>query len=828
MPSALQIVGLDHIGVDAVHGARPRLVANFALRNGTPTARQALARAASGGRWNADELVHRLVLLGKHGQGHELAASLQASATVQLAVLLGTQRYAPSDVHAAIHLLRAIGSAYGPAALKHDGRLLLLELLAQRGETDKELEAWLGTLDEDAPQLALQTGLLRANAVRTAGAGTKPDGARWESTVAAVFRADGLEPIRVRSDDRLAFDHLSTSEPAAMSTVGGPLVTVVVTREAGWTPSGVRSVLEQSHHELEILVVDWPGSDAATVWDVDDARIRRVSVDGATSAVHARNLAVAHHARGDLVTIARRGDWLHPRRTERQVAHLAAEPADVACLTQVLHATDDLVFGRTTHDPFFIQPGAGTLLARGTVFDRVGYWDPAAPDGLADQELVARLSAAVGRPVPTVGTAPLTLARYTPDPRGPYHVEPRARWYTSAYRTWHETSAPAALKLPAEPMTHQVLPTPPAAASDRAQEVDIAYVTDFRFSGGNSSVSANEIQILADAGYRVAMVHLESPSLLHDTRLHPRTLDTARRPGIVLATLDHPVHTRLTVVRHPTVLQLAEPRRSAITTDSLAIVVNHAPYEADLGGSHYDAAVAAANAAAIFGTTPTVYPESGLIRTLLDGMLDPQLVASTSWTGVLPGAGALRKPRRVARWRVTGRPRPVIGRHSRDNITKWPDADALRAVYPVDGTADVRVLGGAAGAWKRTGIEVEAAWTVYPFGSRSVGEFLDELDFWVYLHGPELHESFGMAIVEALAAGLVVILPTYMEQTFGDAAVYAEPDEVQSLVQHLWRNPAAYSAQSERAIAAAARRFGPEALLDRIAGILSERHSGSS
>lgn len=824
MTSAPPTSGPDRIGVDAVYGERPLFVANYALRNGMPMARQLLARVASHGRWSADELVHRLAVLGKHGQDHDLAASLRPWATVQLARLLGTQNHSPSDAYAAIRLLRAVGSAHGPSALKHEGRLLLLELLAQRGETDVELETWLGSLRRNTHQLAVQTGLLRANTANPFGTGTtERDPATWESSIARVFQADGLEPISLRPGDGPAFGRLSAAGPTSASAGADPLVSVVVTPDATWTPSAVRSVLEQSHRSLEILVADWPGSIATADWEVDDVRVRRIAVDRAASAVHARNVVVADHAAGDLVTIAHGDDWLHPRRIERQVAHLAEQPDDVACLANVVPATDDLVFERATDDAFFVQPGAGTLLVRRTTFDEVGFWDPGAPDGLAERELVARLAAVTGRPVPSVGSAPLTLSRHRPALRGPHYVEPRARWYTSAYRTWHETSALKDLRLPVDPTPSPALPTPPATTSDRRVEVDVAYVTDFRFPGGNSTIAANEIQILDDSGYRVTMVHVESPVLPHELRLNPRTLDTARRPGVHLATLDDPVHARLTIVRHPTVLQLAEPQRSAMTTDELAVVVNHAPYEADLSGSYYDAAVVAANAAAIFGATPTVYPESGLIRTLLDGMLDPRLVAGTNWTGVLPGGAVpAREPRRPARRGITGRPRPVIGRHSRDNRAKWPDADALRIVYPVDGTWDVRVLGGAASARKRTGIDVETAWTVYPFGSRPVGEFLDELDFWVYLHGPELYESFGMAIVEALAAGLVVVLPRYMEQTFGDAAVYAEPEEVQPLVRSLWQDPRAYAAQSGRALAAAARDFGPRALVDRVARLMGD------
>lgn len=444
MPRAPHATSPDRIGVDAMHGRRPLFLAGYALRNGSPGVRQILARAASQGRWDADELVHRLAVLRKHDQDHEIAAALQPWATVQLARLLGTQGHAPSDAWAATLLLQAVRSAHGLAALRHEGRLLLLELLAQQGETDPELEEWLHSLRKNAPRLAVQTALVRANAGNPFRSGTpEQDTTAWAASVGESFRTNGLETPVVRPGPGPAFDRLSTVGPVAATTDAGPLVTVVVTPDESWTPSTVRSVLAQSYPALEILVVDWSGAVAAPDWTVDDERVRRIAPDGATSSTHARNLAVADHAAGDLVTVASGTDWLHPRRIERQVRRLAEEPDAVACLASVVHATDDLVFGRAADEVFLVHPGPGTVLMRRAAFGTVGYWDTGAPTGLADQELVARLAAVTGRPVPSVGGAPLTIIRHQPAALGPHFVEPHARWYTSAYRTWHETAAPS-------------------------------------------------------------------------------------------------------------------------------------------------------------------------------------------------------------------------------------------------------------------------------------------------------------------------------------------------------------------------------------------------
>ena len=65
-------------------------------------------------------------------------------------------------------------------------------------------------------------------------------------------------------------------------------------------------------------------------------------------------------------------------------------------------------------------------------------------------------------------------------------------------------------------------------------------------------------------------------------------------------------------------------------------------------------------------------------------------------------------------------------------------------------------------------------------------EFLAQLDFFVYYHHPAWLEAFGRNILEALASGLPAILPAHFRSLFSDAAIYAEPAEVPSVVNQLY------------------------------------------
>jgi glycosyltransferase involved in cell wall biosynthesis len=57
-------------------------------------------------------------------------------------------------------------------------------------------------------------------------------------------------------------------------------------------------------------------------------------------------------------------------------------------------------------------------------------------------------------------------------------------------------------------------------------------------------------------------------------------------------------------------------------------------------------------------------------------------------------------------------------------------------------------------------------------------------------------EEFGRAPIEAMAAGVPVILPPAFQETFGAAVLYAEPEAVWDTIQDLWRDEQAYLARA--------------------------------
>lgn len=347
-------------------------------------------------------------------------------------------------------------------------------------------------------------------------------------------------------------------------------------------------------------------------------------------------------------------------------------------------------------------------------------------------------------------------------------------------------------------------------------ETDILFVADLRFPGGTSTALAAEIEAAAQAGLDARLLAVRSGLLKQPRPVHPQIRALLDDGRIRLADPAQRISARVTVIHHPMIFTRPPDRRIDLTTRQLVLVLHHPPVDAG-GTRQYDLAAVVEAIEIGFGRLPLLAPVGPLVRAALKGVASGGApVAGEDWFNLID---VDRTPPRGDRVPGEGGAPVVIGRHARPNAQKWPDtrAEAL-AAYPAEPRYRVRVLGGGPFLETLYG-PLPATWEVLEFGAEPVDSFLGSLDFYVYFHGSSWTEAFGRAVLEALAAGLVTILPKSFEPLFGPGAVYAEPADVRSIIDEFLADPRAYRLQAERARATVKARFGLERFAARIAAL---------
>ncbi|GAB3926835.1 antifreeze protein, type I [Microlunatus endophyticus] len=340
--------------------------------------------------------------------------------------------------------------------------------------------------------------------------------------------------------------------------------------------------------------------------------------------------------------------------------------------------------------------------------------------------------------------------------------------------------------------------------------VDVLDISDFRFAGGTAASIAEEIAAQAGAGWTTGLIHLNGPLVARVTGFNPRITEQLADGSARLLIGHDPVRAAITLIRHPTVLDQASDQLPPITTEQVVVIVNSTMIAPD-GAREFDPARINRLVRQRFGLDPLWAPLSSRIRgQLLAAGGDLRLIAD-DWVNVIDARS----------WHVEhdapAGDRPVIGRHSRDVAAKWPRERAeLLAAYPEDGSVEVRVLGGARSARAVLGSQLPDSWRVWEFGTREPREFLQGIDTYVYYTDPRWIEAFGRNVLEAMAAGVPVVLPPVFETIFADAALYAEPAGIQEVVRSLHRDTNLWLRISEHARATARRRFSRQVHVDRI------------
>ena len=226
-------------------------------------------------------------------------------------------------------------------------------------------------------------------------------------------------------------------------------------------------------------------------------------------------------------------------------------------------------------------------------------------------------------------------------------------------------------------------------ARSARRQVDVLMVSDLRFPGGTSHSMAEEITAQARAGWSTGLVHLNGPLLSRVRPVNLRIRDQLRRGAAKLFVGDQSIRAKVVVVRHPGVLQAAAEQLPPVETDHVVLVANAPPIDID-GHRHYRPAAVDRIARERFGVAPLWAPIGPLVREAIASDVPAGGLQEQDWVNIID----------VDAWRVHRSgwqaDRPVIGRHSRGSPQKWPtDSKVIEAVYPLDGSAVVEILGGA-------------------------------------------------------------------------------------------------------------------------------------
>lgn len=638
------------------------------------------------------------------------------------------------------------------------------------------------------------------------GAGSSADA--WAARLTRPFTDAGLEPVGVAGDAPDPFERL-TATPATTAD-GSGTVTVVMSayRPGRGILAAAASILNQSWRDLELLVVDDASPpeyeevlDEVAALD-ERVRLLRAPVNGGTYLV--RNLAL-DHARGDFVTFQDFDDWSHPRRLERQLEPLLADPRLLATRSRALRAFPDLTFTYPGYPPDRVN-ASSLLFRRRESMKLAGYFDAVRKS--ADVEYPQRLSAAApGSFLDLPESLPLAVTQLRIDSLSRGHTSPGwLHWtrilYRDAFRYRNRRirdgseparydGNPAARVLPLPDPSWSALPVPQSEP-----RYDIVVVNDWRQGKRHPDGVIADLRAAVGTGLSVAVAHGETfePPPKNGTHqaMDSRVLELFAAGDLAVSHVTQSAHAQLVLVHDPAALQFVpDTGGSGLTAERVAIVVDEAS-RCDEGRS-YRAADVAANAKRLFGAEPVWVPRSARTRAGLESGRFGEVSAHTLVPAFDPAGLTVHVHR-------PGSGRPVIGRHVPDHVSHWPATPAdLLAAYPDRDDVDVRLFGGHRTPARVLGDDaLPPNWLSYDEDQVDVRTFLAQLDFFVYFDRDGAAVP-GTAVLEAVASGCVVVLPRQLKPVYGDGAVYCSPAEVRDVVTALHGSPSAFAEQQQRA-----------------------------
>ncbi|MDU8912134.1 glycosyltransferase [Aestuariicoccus sp. MJ-SS9] len=693
-------------------------------------------------------------------------------------------------------------------------RLATLELLCHHflGQREAGLAAWdraAAAGEADADVLLARVNFETAPGARVA-------------LINRVLGRFGIPPVTLLpgGDGRAPYDRLA-AETAPAPVAEGPLVSVLVAAydAADTLPTALRSLSEQSWRNLEILVLDDCSPDGGATARVTedhaarDPRIRLIRMERNGGAYVARNRGL-DEAQGVYVTLHDADDWSHPVKIETQVRHLEDNPDVIGCTSDQARASSDLDFTRwTARGQFLIGNTSSFMFRRDAVRRDFGYWDTVRFS--ADNELIRRIRRKHGQPAVTeMQTGPLSFQRDSASSI----IANKAlgisgfmfgvrKEYLEAQR--HHRAEGGTLKYGSDP-AHRPFPVPVIMRPERKKlardfgHSPVIFAGDFRLRDEALDSCLADIAALRAAGLRVGLIEMRRYDLGHPGRDRLAMTGAMRQaltdPGVQILGFGEEAACDLLVLRDARVAE--EPQRylPSIAPDRLAVIADRAPDDIRRVDDHLQRQ---------FGRPATWYPAHALARGALAAgwPLEPARLSGADWPMKIDPVAAQDRP--APPFGAPGRAPLVIGRHTPDGPGRWPaGARALLAAYPADRSLRIEVLGAAETPAEMLGA-LPASWTVHGEGAMSAAAFLARLDAFVHIDADDRPDPVRRPVLEAMAAGVPVILPEAYRPLFGDAALYvAAPEEVSGRMALLAQDAAARNALITRARAFVASDFG--------------------
>ena len=311
---------------------------------------------------------------------------------------------------------------------------------------------------------------------------------------------------------------------------------------------------------------------------------------------------------------------------------------------------------------------------------------------------------------------------------------------------------------------------------------DIIAVVDPRFQGGTNSAVAAEITAATRAGYSVGLISCEASNLRQPMPFNNRLQRLVLQDDLTLLPPGVRTSCKLAVLHNPYTAGLLPLEPVGINAEHRLVVAHHPPVDA-FGEPSYDLVAASRNAEEILGGPASWAPVGPNVRAAFGRVDDAPDLLATDWTNSIDFDAWYRRPEPRKSQHFT------IGRHSRADLRKFPaDRETFLKIYGDGSAAQVDLLG-CPGQIRSLLDPLPQNWTLRPFHSLDVKDYLDGLDAFVYFHRKDWIEAFGYAVIEAMARGVPCVLPETLGPSFSDAATIASPDHAFDAAMALCQEP---------------------------------------